>query len=285
MIEVSPATLIPALALCLVSTLGCGESEPVEPPPPPPTTSNVSSNAAPTPPISSQSPPVAPTTGAAQPDVPGAGQPSTPPVGGQTPPAAPWQMPAGVPPQELASPTAPASPASLSGPYELQWIEGLQGRQPMPATLLQQMPGCIWGRWLWDFGEGGNLRVHNELLCEDAQLGTGLCRAEFETRVQWQPHSFIVPSPVTARSQFMSLMPQNGSWEASGGSHNTTTIRCNVNLSNVRAQLTDVIPGQAPNRPQAVTLDIGNGERVHLVATTTEVDYAQIVYQHHAGGR
>jgi hypothetical protein len=188
--------------------------------------------------------------------------------------------------------TAPAAPppqqqlsaAILNGPYELQWIEGARGRQPMPATLLQQMPGCIWGRWLWQFGPLGELTVHNELLCEDTNLGTGICRAEFQTRVQWQQDAFVVPAPIHARSHFVNLRPQNGSWPASGGAHNTTTIRCNVNLSDVTARLTEIVPGTTPNRPQAVTLDIGNGERIRLVAAQLEVDHAQIMLRHTLAG-
>jgi hypothetical protein len=153
----------------------------------------------------------------------------------------------------------------------------------MPDTLLAQMPGCVWGRWLWEFGPTGSLRVHNELLCEDPQLGTGVCRAEFETQVAWQLQAFVVPAPVTARSQFVSLRPANGSWARSGGQANSTTIRCNVNLSSVTARMTEVVPGPAPNRPQSVTLDIGDGERIHLALTNVDVDHAQIMFQHAAG--
>jgi hypothetical protein len=170
----------------------------------------------------------------------------------------------------------------LTGAYELQWIDGRQGRRPMPDTLLAQMPGCVWGRWLWEFGAEDSLRVHNELLCEDRQLGTGVCRAEFETQIAWQLQAFVVPSPVTARSQFVALRPAGGAWPASGGHSTSTTIRCNVNLSAVTATMTEVVAGSEPNRPQSVTLDIGGGERIHLAATTVEVDHAQIMFQRSA---
>jgi hypothetical protein len=149
----------------------------------------------------------------------------------------------------------------------------------MPDALLAQMPGCVWGRWLWSFGPRGELTVHNELLCEDVNLGTGICRAEFETRVQWQPDGFMVPAPIQARSQFVSLRPTGGSWAASGGAHQTTHIRCNVNLSSITARLTEILPGPMPNRPQEVTLDIGDGEAIRLVACEVEVDYAHIMMQ------
>ncbi len=178
-----------------------------------------------------------------------------------------------------AAPPQP-TPSALVGPYELRWIEGARGRQPMPATLLQQMPDCVWGRWLWQFGPLGELTVHNELLCEDPNLGTGICRAEFQTRIRWSAGTFTVPAPIHARSQFVNLRPQGGSWPTSGGAHNTTTIRCNVNLSDVTATLTEIIPGNSPTRPQAVTLDIGNGERIRLAATELEVDHAQIMLQY-----
>jgi hypothetical protein len=167
----------------------------------------------------------------------------------------------------------------MIGAYELRWINGPTGRQPMPDTLLAQMPGCVWGRWLWNFGPLGELTVHNELLCEDATLGTGICRAEFETRVQWQPDGFAVPASIQARSQFVNLRPSGGSWAASGGAHQTTNIRCNVNLSRITARLTEVVPGPMPNRPQEVTLDIGNGETIRLVACEVEVDYARILME------
>lgn len=169
---------------------------------------------------------------------------------------------------------------ALAGAYELRWTDGTHGRRLFPQTMLQQMPDCVWGRWLWNFGPTNELSIHNELLCEDSSLGTGMCRAEFQTVVRWAEKSFNVPAPIRVKSRFVNLRPQGGSWAASGGAHNSTTISCDVNLSEVNATLADIVPGQVPSRPQEVTLDIGNGERIRLVAAQTEVDYSQIMLRH-----
>lgn len=185
-----------------------------------------------------------------------------------------------VPNANEATPAEQPSPPALAGAYELRWIDGANGRQPMPDTLLRQMPGCVWGRWLWNFGPTDELSIHNELLCEEPNMGTGICRAEFQTKIRWAQGSFVVPASIQAKSQFVNLRPQGRSWAESGGAHNTTTIRCNVNLSAVNATLSEIVPGQHPNRPREVTLDIGNGERIRLVAAQTEVNYSQIMLRH-----
>ncbi|GAB5543927.1 MAG: hypothetical protein RLP09_48120 [Sandaracinaceae bacterium] len=184
------------------------------------------------------------------------------------------------PPPPSPSPTAPvevAAASGLTGAYELVWMEEPgQPRAEMPGALISTLPGCMWARWGWEFGEAGALTVSNQMLCRaptDLGGGYGGCRAAFETAVGWTGQGFSLPVPVRASSRFENLRRNRGGFD-------TTTVRCNVSIGAMTAALVDPVAGASPDRPAEVTLQLQDGGRMRLRAVdAVEPDHAALIAQ------
>lgn len=167
------------------------------------------------------------------------------------------------PPPAPTAPVEVAAARGLSGAYELIWMEEPgQPRAEMPGALISTLPGCMWARWGWEFGEAGALTVSNQMLCRAPDAlggGYGGCRAAFETAVGWTPQGFSLPVPVRALSRFENLRRSRGGFD-------TTTVRCNVSVGAMTATLTDAVAGSAPDRPAEITLQLQDGGRMRLRA-------------------
>lgn len=197
------------------------------------------------------------------------------------PPASPQAPPPQAPAPPQAPPQAPPPPAppQLTGLYELVWMDDGPGtpQQVMPEALISQLPGCIWMRWGWDFLEDGRITVSNELLCRaPPDLGPrhGVCNAEFTTLIDWRQSGFSLRAPTSARSRFVVI-------ERHGEARDTSTAHCSVRVGTMDATFTEIVPGQAPNRPRELTLTLGDGSHMRFRAVDDpQVDYGAIIDQH-----
>ncbi len=241
-----------ALIALALATVSCGSLE--DDAPPPPTTAPA------------QAPP---TPQAPQPTTP---QPTTPQ------PTAP--QPTGAQPFAPAAPiAAPPAPPQLVGMYELLWRDEGPGtpQQVMPEAVLSELPGCIWMRWGWNFGEDGRLTVSKNILCRappDFGPRHGVCDAEFTTAIDWTQNGFSLRAPTSAQSRFVVI-------ERRGEVRDTSTAHCSVRVGTMNATFSDIVPGPAPNRPAEVTLTLGNGSHMRFRAVDDpEVDYGAIIDQH-----
>ena len=175
-------------------------------------------------------------------------------------------------------PTAPGVPAApgLSGAYELAWVQNGQTepRQVMPQALISTLPGCIWARWGWVFGDEGALTISNEMLCSsppDLGVGHGVCRVEMGSAVQWRAQGFHLPVPIRASSRFTNIRRR-------GSATDSATARCNVSVGALDATLADIIAGDRPERPREVTLQLADGAQMRLVAIDSiEADHGAII--------
>ncbi|MCZ7678583.1 MAG: hypothetical protein M5U28_07350 [Sandaracinaceae bacterium] len=188
---------------------------------------------------------------------------------------APPTAPAAPTPAAPVAQAPPSAPPQLAGAYELLWNDDASGsRFSMPDSLLAQIPGCIWARWGWEFGEDGRVTVSNRLLCRappDFGRSHGVCHAEFATAVQWRPNGMVLAAPTSASSRFVLM-------ERHGQARDTSTVRCNVRLGTLDATFVDVVPGPAPNRPQELTLALADGGRMRLRAVdAADVDYGTLI--------
>jgi hypothetical protein len=194
------------------------------------------------------------------------------PVAPVVPPVAPVASP--VPGTEGS---APAAAALLIGAYELTWLadDATSPIEPIPETLLAQMPGCEWGRWTFVFGADGSLVMSNELLCRggDIAAGYGVCRAEAETAVAWESDGFRFIAPVHARGR-VTHYPAVRSTD----DYDRTSVNCTIGHGAGKLVMTDLVTGAEPTRPQELTLVLEGGVKQHLRAIgNEEVDHIALI--------
>jgi hypothetical protein len=186
-----------------------------------------------------------------------------------------------------------SSPPLVRGAYQLVRIESPDGVQELPESLLVQMEGAYGFRWLWIFDED-MAHISMALAAEpirDTHGSDSICEVRLDTEIRWERDGFVVPSSSRAFGQVTSIAFERRSEprELEHGGRLISDIHtssdedhCSVSLARSTQRITDIVRGDAPDRPRSFVAVSADGlRRLSFVAEEeVEIDWEARARQH-----